>query len=390
MNAVSVFIKSVLFIGLVVAGSFYSVKQWSEKDNNLPKGSDIVYAGSMTVAEFGKKNGLPNPLLKKILHLQSKKDLQKKLKDFDISKEQLINKIKKGKVLQEESASKNWKKILIKFILWIVFLLLFFLMLRFGKLNNNVRLLLYGSAVVLFGVILGADPAPMGTVKDAIALFGAEKVIFPPRMIALTVFLLMVLIVNKGICAWGCQLGTLQDFLFRLNRNKKDKPVIRQIKLPFIVTNTVRILFFSVFILIAFLLMYDIVDPIDPFKLFKPAKLAIGGWIFASIILATSLFIYRPWCHLFCPFGLVGWLVEKIALFKIKVDYNLCTGCEACARACPSSVMNTILKRETVIADCFSCGSCVEVCPVNAISFSTGKRALPPPEKFSGKSEVAS
>ncbi len=69
----------------------------------------------------------------------------------------------------------------------------------------------------------------MGTIKDAIALFGAKGVIFPPRMIALTVFLLLVVLANKFICAWGCQVGTLQDLIFRLNRNKLDtKGSLRQ------------------------------------------------------------------------------------------------------------------------------------------------------------------
>jgi polyferredoxin len=234
-------------------------------------------------------------------------------------------------------------------------------------------------------VILGADPAPMGTVKDAIALFGARKVIFPPRLIALTVFLLMVLIANKAICAWGCQVGTLQDFLFRINRDKNDKPVIRQIKLPFLFTNSVRIVFLSIFTSAAFIWAFDIVEPIDPFKVFKPAKLTGIGWTFIGLLCIASIFIYRPWCHMFCPFGLVGWLVEKVAFFKVRVDYKMCIGCEICVNACPSTVMNSILKRDKVIADCFSCGSCIEVCPAKAITFSAGKRILPPPGKFSDK-----
>lgn len=85
----------------------------------------------------------------------------------------------------------------------------------------------------------------MGTIKDAITLYASKGVIFPPRMIALTVFLLMVLVANKFICSWGCQAGVLQDLVFRLNRNNKDtKGIIRQYKPSFLVTNSFRILFF--------------------------------------------------------------------------------------------------------------------------------------------------
>ncbi len=96
----------------------------------------------------------------------------------------------------------------------------------------------------------------------------------------------------------------------------------------------------------------------------------------------AALFVYRPWCHLFCPFGLVGWLTEKVSIYKINVDYDACTACEVCAKACPSTVMNAILKQEQTIPDCFACGSCIDVCPVNAVHVQSGKRNATPAGKF--------
>ena len=68
----------------------------------------------------------------------------------------------------------------------------------------------------------------------------------------------------------------------------------------------------------------------------------------------ASLIVYRPWCHLFCPFGQVGWPVEKVNIFKIKVDCKTCISCEACAKACFPTVINAILKKENVTPACFS------------------------------------
>jgi polyferredoxin len=224
----------------------------------------------------------------------------------------------------------------------------------------------------------------MGTVKDSVVLLGTKGIIFPPRIIALTVFLLMVFLANKFICAWGCQFGTLQDVIFRLNRGENDKTgLLFQMKLPFIVTNTIRIATFVALATVAFSWGFDIIGAVDPFKIFKPSVVAVYGWIFIGMLLIASLFIYRPWCHLFCPFGLIGWIVEKVSRFKIQVNYDTCIACESCSKACPSSVMEAILKRNRIIPDCFACGTCIGVCPTGAISLKSGKRAVPPDGKFS-------
>lgn len=147
-------------------------------------------------------------------------------------------------------------------------------------------------------------------------------------------------------------------------------------------TNSVRTLFLTAFSTAAFLRGVDIVEPIDPFKIYKPAALGVPGIGFVGLLFVTSLFIYRPWCHLFCPFGLVGWLVEKISIFKIKVNYDTCISCEACARACPSTVMNAILKQENAIPDCFACANCIDVCPTDSVCLAARKWDAPPAGKF--------
>jgi len=136
-------------------------------------------------------------------------------------------------------------KIPLKFGLWVLFLVGVFVLMRRRKITPGLRRRLYLAAAVLFGVILGSDPGPMGTIKDAIVLFGAKGVIFPPRMIALMIFLLLVFLANKFICSWGCQAGTLQDLIFRLNRNHRDTGgIMRQYRPPFLWTNAIRIAFF--------------------------------------------------------------------------------------------------------------------------------------------------
>ncbi|MFH2124155.1 MAG: 4Fe-4S binding protein [Pseudomonadota bacterium] len=372
----------VLVLGLSTLSTFL----WGGKPEQIETPTKLVMELEMTLAQFGQANDLSNSVLKEIFDLQAKTDLDKRLQEYGTA-EQINAKVTQKLALASEHATKNWFKIPLKFALWFIFLSAVFILLRRRKRVSGLRNRLLFLSVLLFGITLGADPSPMGTVKDAIHLYAAAHAVFPPRLIALAIFLAIVFLANKYICAWGCQIGTLQDLIFQINRTDKQKTIIgRQIKLPFVLTNSVRILFLCLFTLVTFSLGFDIIDPIDPFKIYKPIYLEVSGIIFLAVLLLTSLFIYRPWCHLFCPFGLVSWFVEKSSLVHIHVNYETCIACQKCTTACPSTVMSAILQQDKkTIPDCFACYACREVCPTDSIQFSMKKRTLPPANFFAKK-----
>ncbi|MBN2637665.1 MAG: 4Fe-4S binding protein [Bacteroidales bacterium] len=370
----------------VIFLSWLSMNIWGSNKVETVQLISLQYNKNLTLKQFAIENKLPEKVVLRIFNLKNTEDLNKTLSDFPVNQEKLLTKTNEALAIYAESLSKNWIKIFVKFVLWFLFLALIFVLILKNKITPKNRKWFYLVSFVLFGIILGSDPSPMGTIKDAVTLYAMHHVLFIPRFIALAVFLFMVVSVNKFICAWGCQLGTLQDFIFRLNRNKRDtKGLVKQYKVPFAVSNSIRIGFFVLFTVIAFVWVFDIVEYIDPFKIFNPKVVNVAGWIFIGLILIASLFVYRPWCHFFCPFGLFGWLFERFSFVKIKVKYSDCIACDACSKACPSTVMDTILKQNKTIPDCFACGSCISVCPTNAISLSSGKREKVPEGKFDKK-----
>lgn len=380
---------SFLAIIIAVIGlSMLSTHLWGEKPEQLPPPAKLTIHAEMDIREFGIVNALTEKALREIFDLAAPSDLEKKLSGYGTPAEITALATKKM-ALAAEHATKNWMKIPAKFLLWFLFMAAVFMIAKKRKFSCGLRNGLLFISVLLFGVILGSDPSPMGTVKDAIRLYGFAHAVFPPRIIALTIFLAIVLLANKYICGWGCQAGALQDLIFRINQTERLKAIIgRQIKPPFFLTNGIRILFFCAFTFFAFTLGIDIIDPIDPFKIFKPAHLGLIGGLFTGGLLVASLFVYRPWCHFFCPFGLAGWLVEKISFTKIIVDYETCIACGKCTAACPSTVMDAILKADKkTIPDCFSCYTCRDACPTGSISFSSGKRTQPPTGFFDKKKQ---
>lgn len=328
---------------------------------------DILVDSTMTVSEIAQANGVPEAKLLKGLNLEPGAVLQK-LSQSGRSIGQTSLVIRKIKVVQATERSKNWRLIAIKFALWIAGLTAATILLMKNRVTGRIRLIWMIGTAVLFGFIFGSDPNPMGTVKDAIVLYGREGVLFPPRMIALGAFLVFVFISNKSICGWGCHFGALQDAV--------NFSPAKKIKLPFWLTNGIRITVLAGIVLGVFSWGTDWVGLIDPFKLFnlKLSDIGLWGMLFISLMLLLSLFFYRPWCQLFCPFGLAGWVVEQFSLLSPRIDRQKCIKCLTCVKICPTRAMEGIYNDRKIHADCFACGKCIGNCPAKVIEWDRSKK----------------
>ena len=264
-------LHALLLVAAVLALSTLSMKVWGGRPERAATRIALEVRPEMTIAEIGQRNRLPRSVLQRAFDLHSADELKRPLAWTGLSVPAAIERLHRARALEAEAGSKNWQKIVLKFALWIAFLGVVLTLLRRRRVTPARRRVLYGVAVALFGVTLGADPSPMGTVKDALVLYGRSHVVFPPRMIALGVFLLLVILANKLICSWGCQAGTLQDLLFRIGRDPGDRRSLwPQLRPPFWLANGVRVTFFVLLVAGAFLWAVDVVEPLDPFKVLSP------------------------------------------------------------------------------------------------------------------------
>lgn len=350
-------ILATIFIGLLLF--FNSMPVMAAKEVPQP-----AYQPTWSIEKLAQENNVEAAALLKQLAVPDTPDNRTAtVQSLSISDEQAQQATRKLLVIGAEEKSKNWKLILLKFALWWTVVVLAILLLKRNLVTPRRRTWILAGAFTVFGILLGSDPSPMGTVKDAIALYGAERTLFPPRMVAFIVFTLMVIAGNKLICGWGCQFGTLQDWLFQVS------PVKKKIRLPFTVTNSIRIIVFILFSLAALTIPYDFIGPIDPFKVFEPSHLTAVSTGFIVFLLILSLFFYRPWCTLACPFGLTGWLAERVSWFRVRWNQTACIQCGACHRACPTEHTRHLLEGARIKADCYSCAACLTVCPTGALQY---------------------
>ena len=225
-------------------------------------------------------------------------------------------------------------------------------------------------SVVVAGFLLGKSPNPMEAI---VKVFKSMVGLYPDpivKVVALAFFIILAIVGNKIICGWACPFGALQELIFSL-------PILRKIKkkkVPFVLTNSIRAIIFGVMLLFLFGIIggrkgFVIYHFVNPFNLFNLDFESFRVLITIIIVLILSLFVYRPFCQLICPFGFVSWIVERLSIFRVRVDKNLCIQCGACEKACPTDSAKNIVAGKKFPADCFSCGRCLNSCPVDAIKY---------------------
>jgi polyferredoxin len=179
------------------------------------------------------------------------------------------------------------------------------------------------------------------------------------------------------LCSWGCPLGALQESLYNIPILKNFK---RRHKFCFSASIAVRITFYLIFVLLLFSVVNInqggpgsiLYHHFNLFKIFNPLELAQFTLLLVPILIFAGIFIFRPFCHTVCPFGLWAWVLEKPAIYKVrKLSSEACIDCRKCIEACPTEAMKSINENQNVFfkPDCWSCGFCLDACPEKNLEF---------------------
>ncbi len=225
-------------------------------------------------------------------------------------------------------------------------------------------------SVLVAGFYFGKSPNPM---EGAVKLFKSMAGLYPDpgsKVMAFLFFIVLAVVGNKVICGWACPFGALQELVYSLPFLRKTK----KHKLPFALTNTIRVMLFILVLLFLFgfvgsrkgLVLYHFVNP---FNLFDFHFESISILITVIVVMLGSLFVYRPFCRIICPFGLISWLFETISINRVWIDRDRCTECGGCIKACPLNAAKGRVAGRRLPEDCFSCGRCLNVCPVDAVRY---------------------
>ncbi|MBN2029061.1 4Fe-4S binding protein [bacterium] len=248
-----------------------------------------------------------------------------------------------------------------------------FLMIKFWV-SRNVRFISLVLIVFTFGILwtlplgsfsdgLDLHPTPLCTIEKPFVFLSTGSTIPIFYLSILAAIVILNILGNKLFCGWVCPVGSLQEIVYRIPLPKKWKT-----KLPFRITNTIRLGIFFLFLILLFSTGTSIYGYSNPFEFFhfewQPLTIAI-----LTLTLIVALFIFRPFCYLICPLGLFTWLIEHIAIFRVRLDRDKCTKCNLCLKKSPCPTVPSILDGKKLRPDCHPCGRCIEVCPEKALTF---------------------
>jgi len=107
-----------------------------------------------------------------------------------------------------------------------------------------------------------------------------------------------------------------------------------------------------------FFVMPELLEQIGPIFLFKLMLLA--G------LLILAVFVFRPFCRLFCPLGLLYGLLNRVSLLGLRFEKEACEGCGECLASCRMGLDPRVADPDPECTRCFDCLK--GVCPNGALS----------------------
>jgi ferredoxin-type protein NapH len=218
------------------------------------------------------------------------------------------------------------------------------------------------AAVLVASALFGFLFASVAPWQFQLLLRGDVKGLGGPLIFAVLILgllLILTLVLGRIFCGSLCPLGALQELAY-LAPVPKVTPRVKA------TLYSLRFIALAIIVVAALFLSVSTLAYLGVMDLFL-LSFSVGSLVMLTL-LVISLFFYRPFCRVLCPFGAILSLAGMVSLFKIRRNPS-CIECGKCEFACPVDEA----KREDLKGECYLCGRCTEVCPVKgAITYRRG------------------
>jgi polyferredoxin len=183
-------------------------------------------------------------------------------------------------------------------------------------------------SLLFFGFFRGGCLCPIGAIQNiAVAIF---EPVFSLGWFGILIFflpILFALFAGRVFCGVACPLGAIQDIIN-----------FYPLRLPKWLDRTLRLLpifYLGFAVYFAVLGIGFIICKYDPFVVFFRFSGDLFIMLAGSLLLLLGVFVCRPYCRFFCPYGVIlGW-AALLSARRIKITPDECIKCRLCENACP-------------------------------------------------------
>jgi len=183
-------------------------------------------------------------------------------------------------------------------------------------------------SLLYFGFYREGCICSIGSIQNVtLGIFDSTYTIPLTALLFFLLPLIFSLFFGRTFCAGACPLGAIQDIV-----------AIRPIELPKWVQ---KVLGLIPYLYLGLALLYVatksefIICRYDPFVGFFRFDAPFHMLILGILFLLIGIFVARPYCRFFCPYGvLLGWM-SKFSSRHMTITPAACIQCKLCANSCP-------------------------------------------------------
>lgn len=193
-------------------------------------------------------------------------------------------------------------------------------------------------SILYFGFYKYGCICPVGSVQNiTLSVFQSTYVIPFSTVLVFSLPLLFALFFGRVFCSGVCLFGAIQELI-----------IFKKYKVPSWLEKSLGIipyLYLSLAILFAATDSDFIICRFDPFVGFFRQSAYFHMFVFGVIILITGVFISRPYCRFFCPYGvLLGWF-SRVSKWHLYITPKECISCKLCENSCPVNAINLPVEK---------------------------------------------
>jgi len=209
---------------------------------------------------------------------------------------------------------------------------------------------------------------------------GGMRGIVSGSFIVFALLLVSGLVMGRGWCGWVCPAAGLQETCFTIQNQPARGGRRDWIKWG------IWVVWIGVIAALTVLAGgYHTIDPFYPngtwVSIVEPTGFIVYYVVIGTIVLLALRFGRRAFCHYGCwmaPLLIIGRTVRNwlhLPGLRLQAEPARCIGCNICTRNCPMSLDVMAMAKQGTMEhpECILCGSCIDVCPKDAIAYHFGR-----------------